>query len=44
MSLEGDFYMLQTNDDQYDDLRTASSIQADITKGKYVPPGGHVAI
>ena len=44
MSLEGNFYMLQTNDDQYDDLRTASSIQADITKGKYVPPGGHVAI
>ena len=44
MSLGGDFYMLHTNDEQYDELRTASSMQADITKEKYVPPGGHVAI
>ena len=44
MSIFGDFHMLQTNDEDFDDLSTAAHIQAEISKGKYAPPGGHVSI
>ena len=44
MSLEGTFFMLQENSEEFDQLRTATNIQSEINQGKYVPPGGHVSI
>lgn len=44
MSLEGNFFLLQENEEDFHELRTATKIQSEINKGKYAPPGGHVSI
>ena len=44
MSLTGDFFMLQNKTEEYNELRTQKNIQTEISKGKYIPPAGHVSI